>query len=154
MEKKKENNDCVYDVSYLIWQIMKVWQRGRHKILDEFGITSSQLEMLGALYNLTSNGKEVSQIFLSQETTIDPMTTSTILRNLEKKGLIVRKESKKDLRARAIELTDEGRQLFEKALDKVRARQEILYQYIDRDLLRQQLQILLDTINKLKSELE
>lgn len=76
------------DVGYLIWRVSKYWQRGKHKILDEFGLTTSQMELLGAIYHMSIQQIEATQIILSQETEIDPMTTSTILRNLERKGLI------------------------------------------------------------------
>lgn len=153
MKKNCREGDSANEIGYLIWQITKVWQRGRHRLLDEFGLTSSQLEIMGALYHLSGKDEEVTQIILSQETTIDPMTTSTILRNLEKKGLIIRKESKIDTRARAIELTEQGQKLFEKAISKVKNSQEDVYQNVNKEVLKDQLQKLLDTINELKNNL-
>ncbi len=41
------------DVGYLIWKVSKYWQRGKHKLLDEFGLTGSQLELLGAIYHMS-----------------------------------------------------------------------------------------------------
>lgn len=32
------------DLGYLIWRITKYWQRGKHRMLDEFGLTGSQTE--------------------------------------------------------------------------------------------------------------
>ncbi|NDW09848.1 MarR family winged helix-turn-helix transcriptional regulator [Dysgonomonas sp. 520] len=152
MRKICNHESTENEIGYLIWQITKVWQRGRQKILDEFGLTSSQIEILGAIYHLSEKKEEeITQIFLSQETNIDPMTTSTILRNLEKKRLIIRKKSEMDTRARSIELTKEGYKLFEKAIEKVKSGQELVYQNIDKEALRTQLRILLDTINKLKN---
>ncbi|SHF05520.1 MarR family winged helix-turn-helix transcriptional regulator [Dysgonomonas macrotermitis] len=148
-------NDCSKfdnpeeDLGYLIWRITKYWQRGKHRMLDEFGLTGSQMEVLGAIFHLSKDEKEVTQIFLSQETGIDPMTVSTILRNLQKKGLITRKESKIDTRARVVELTEEGRSLFAMALTKVKELQEVLFESIDVDALRKQLKILLNELNRL-----
>ena len=82
--KSTEPND---DISFLIWRIIKHWQRVKQKLLDEFGIIGSQMELLGALCYMAENKIEATQIILSQETEIDPMTTSTILRNLQKKDL-------------------------------------------------------------------
>ena len=62
------------DIGYLIWRVTKFWQRGKHKILDEFGLTSPQLELLGAIYHMSKREIEATQIVLSQETDIDPMT--------------------------------------------------------------------------------
>lgn len=137
------------EVGYLIWRVSKFWQRGKHKVLDEFGLTSSQMELLGAIYHMSRQQKEATQIVLSQETEIDPMTTSTILRNLERKGLISRRESATDTRARIVELTEAGKELFEKAVAKVKSGQELLFKNIDVEVLKTQLSILLQEMDRL-----
>ncbi|MDR1504993.1 MAG: MarR family winged helix-turn-helix transcriptional regulator [Prevotella sp.] len=137
------------EVGYLIWRVSKFWQRGKHKVLDEFGLTTSQMELLGAIYHMSRQQKEATQIVLSQETEIDPMTTSTILRNLERKGLISRRESVTDTRARIVELTEAGKELFEKAVAKVKSGQELLFKNIDVEVLKTQLSILLQEMDRL-----
>ena len=107
--KLEDSND---DIGYLIWKVSKYWQRGKLRLLGEFGLTGSQLELLGAIYHMSRENIEATQIILSQETGIDPMTTSTILRNLQKKGLISRRESVTDTRARIVEVTKSGSELF------------------------------------------
>ncbi|NDV94968.1 MarR family transcriptional regulator [Dysgonomonas sp. 521] len=137
------------DIGYLIWRVSKYWQRGKHKLLGEFGLTGSQLELLGAIYHMSKQKMEATQIILSQETEIDPMTTSTILRNLQKKGLISRRESTTDTRARIVEVTDAGSELFEKAIMKVKEGQDLLFENVDRNALKMQLQILLREMDRL-----
>jgi DNA-binding MarR family transcriptional regulator len=137
------------EVGYLIWRVSKFWQRGKHKVLDELGLTTSQMELLGAIYHMSRQQKEATQIVLSQETEIDPMTTSTILRNLERKGLISRRESATDTRARIVELTEAGKELFEKAVAKVKSGQELLFKNIDVEVLKTQLSILLQEMDRL-----
>lgn len=137
------------DLGYLIWRITKYWQRGKHRMLDEFGLTGSQTEILGAIYHLSQQENEVTQIILSQETEIDPMTVSTILRNLQKKGLVTRKESSIDTRARVVELTDEGRELFERTITKVKEAQDGLFENIDVETMKDQLKILLNELTRL-----
>lgn len=137
------------DLGYLIWRITKYWQRGKHRILDEFGLTGSQIEIMGAIYHLSQEENEVTQIILSQETEIDPMTVSTILRNLQKKGLVTRKESLVDTRARVVDLTAEGKELFERAISKVRVAQQTLFENIDVETIKNQLKILLNELTKL-----
>lgn len=117
--KLEDSND---DIGYLIWKVSKYWQRGKLRLLGEFGLTGSQLELLGAIYHMSRENTEATQIILSQETGIDPMTTSTILRNLQKKGLISRRESATDTRARIVEVTKSGSELFERAIAKGRAK--------------------------------
>lgn len=139
------------DIGYLIWRVSKYWQRGKHKILDEFGLTTSQLELLGAIYHMSSHNIEATQIILSQETDIDPMTTSTTLRNLERKGLIRRYESTTDTRARIVKLTDTGKDLFERAVVKLKNEQNKLFSNMDLNLneLKTQLSLLLKELDKI-----
>lgn len=139
------------DLGYLIWQIMKIWQRGKHKLLDEFGLTSSQLEVLSAVYHLSKSGEEVTQIAISNLTNVDPMTTSTILRNLDRKNLITRKPSKIDTRARVVEATAEGTELFLKAVSKVEAKTSAMLEDMNGDALKAQLRSLLDVLNRLNN---
>lgn len=131
------------DIGYLIWRIIKLWQRGKFRIIDEFGFTVPQMEILGAIYHMSDRNEDITQIILSQETGIDPMTTSTILRNLEKKNLVTRTESKIDTRARVVKITDDGRALLLKAIEKVESIHEDLFGSIDEKALVTQLQILL-----------
>lgn len=145
-------SDLENDLGYLIWKILKIWQRGKHKIVDEYGITASQLEVLGATFRRSESSHEITQIILSQDTDIDPMTISTILRNLEKKKLIKRQESKVDTRARIVELTEEGRSLFLRAMAKVKEEQDVLFKNIDRKALTTQLKLFLDELHKLKGK--
>lgn len=137
------------DIGFLIWRISKYWHRGKHKLLDEFGLTSSQMELLGAIHFMSVHKLEATQIVLSQETEIDPMTTSTILRNLQKKGLISRRESTTDTRARIVEVTDEGAALFVKAKMKIKEEQEKLFENIDKEALKTHLQTLLSEMDRL-----
>jgi len=137
------------DIGFLIWQIMKSWQRGKHRLLDEFGITASQMEILSAIYHMGQSGQEVTQIAISNMTNVDPMTTSTILRNLQKKKLIDRKLSKTDTRARVVEVTAEGEDVFFRAMTKVKAATDELFKSVDKDAITEQLRTLLTVMTKL-----
>ena len=150
MAKTMELGKAQDDIGYLLWCIMKTWQRGKHKVLDEYGVTASQLEVMGAIYGCSEEHKEITQVVLSQETNIDPMTISTILRNLQKKSLVERTESLTDTRARVVKFTNEGEELFVKALTRVKEEQEILFKDIDQNALKKQLCILLDILTKNK----
>ncbi|MEN9918625.1 MAG: hypothetical protein RL662_1061 [Bacteroidota bacterium] len=141
------------DIGYLIWKVTKFWHRGKLKMLEDYELTTSQLEVLGAVFwkNKTET-TDLTQVILSQETDIDPMTISTILRNLQKKGLINRTESKSDTRARIVEITDLGSDLFLKALRSVKEKQDILFANIDKEALKAQLRILLEELDKQKND--
>ena len=139
--------DCS-DINYLIWQIMKIWIRGKQHLLEEFDLTASQMEILASVYHLGQMEQDVTQIAISNMASIDPMTTSTILKNLEKKKLIVRKPSKTDTRARVVEITEKGKNIYLNAARKIHASTEVVFNQLDKDALKSQLTELLNVLSK------
>ena len=101
---------------FLLWQVTTLWQREIKKALAPYNLTHSQFVLLASTHWLLLHGSEVTQIVLSQHTGIDPMTTSTVLRNLQSKGLIRRREHDTDTRAKSVDITAEGRELAKKAV--------------------------------------
>ena len=95
-------------ISSSLWQVSSEWQRGVKKALDSIGLTPSQSMILSSLLFLAKQKKSITQIDLSLHSKIDPMTTSTIIRTLERKELIKRKEHDTDTRAKAVVLTSYG----------------------------------------------
>ena len=148
-EKKKEYIKPDEDnLGVLLWRIMRLWQRERQRDLDQFHTTVSQMEILGGIYYLNAINGEVTQIFLSQETGIDPMTTSTILRNLEKKGYVSRRPSKMDTRARIVETTEAGNELLFAAMQKMRESTNTILEDINDKLITSELKKLLKQLEK------
>src|SRR6478736_6075640 len=93
---------------FLLWQVTNLWQREIKKALEKFDLTHSQFVLLASIHWLTLGKQDVTQIVLSSHTKIDPMTTSTVLRTLQTKGLIKRQEHSTDTRAKTVALTDNG----------------------------------------------
>jgi MarR family transcriptional regulator, organic hydroperoxide resistance regulator len=139
------------DISCIFWEITKRLSRSRQRFLEGFGLTASQMEILGALYhNLEIGSKdEMTQITLSKLTYIDPMTTSTILKNLEKKELIYRTKSKTDSRAFCVDLSEKGKSLFANVIREVDIFRKDMFRDIDKEVLFFQLSILLENIKKI-----
>src|ERR1041385_8352196 len=81
---------------FLLWQVTNLWQREIKKALEKHGLTHSQFVLLASIHWLTLSKQNVTQILLSSHTKIDPMTTSTVLRTLQKKGLLKRQEHETD----------------------------------------------------------
>lgn len=94
---------------FLLWQVTTLWAREIALALKTFGLTHSQFVLLASAHWLTLQKKEVTQIILSAHSKIDPMTTSTVLRTLVAKGLIMRAKHTTDTRAKIISLTGAGR---------------------------------------------
>lgn len=135
------------ETSVLIRKIMKMWRRAVNRRIEDLNVTVPQLELMGAIVYLKSEGIEITQIALSQETDTDPMTTSTIIRNLQKKGLVTRKESKTDTRARIVDLTEEGRSIVEESKKRMIAlHNEVSTDELDRLLVAKHLKILYNNL--------
>ncbi|OYQ43639.1 MarR family transcriptional regulator [Flavobacterium cyanobacteriorum] len=104
---------------FLLWQVTNLWQREIKKALNKYKLTHSQFVLLASIHWFTLHKQNVTQILLSTHTKIDPMTTSTVLRTLQNKGLIHRKEHETDTRAKAIGLTENGLEIIREAIIKV-----------------------------------
>lgn len=106
---------------FLLWQVTNLWQREIRKALEPFDLTHSQFVLLASIHWLTLQNQEVTQIVLSGHTKIDPMTTSTVLRAMQKKGLLNRQEHLTDSRAKTVALTPVGKELVLQAVVAVEA---------------------------------
>lgn len=118
---KSQNNTFSVDKAedssgFLLWQVTNLWQREIKKALEKFDLTHSQFVLLASTHWLSIHNQEVTQVVLSFHTKIDPMTTSTVLRTLQTKGLLKRQEHSTDTRAKSVALTDEGKKVIKQAV--------------------------------------
>lgn len=105
------------NTGFLLWQISSIWQLKQKKALEaNYDITHTQYVLLASIYWLTLHNEEVTQISLSLHTKIEPMTISQVLKALQKKGYIFRQPHSKDTRAKAVYLTEDGKNLMKKAV--------------------------------------
>lgn len=104
---------------FLLWQVTNLWQREIRKALEPLDLTHPQFVLLASTHWLALSGQEVTQILLSNHSKIDPMTTSTVLRTLQTKGLLTRQEHPTDTRAKTVALTQSGIDLTVKAVKTV-----------------------------------
>lgn len=135
-------------VDNLMWKVTKLLGKRKKEILDEFDLTCSQYEILVAIYQFSKNNNEVIQINLSEKTQIDPMTTSTILRNLQKRGLIKRERGLVNTRTVEVKLTKSGKEVCKLAQNKIEQMREDVYQDINQQNFTNQLLLLSNKLNK------
>jgi DNA-binding MarR family transcriptional regulator len=119
---------------FLLWQVTSLWQREIRKALEPFDLTHSQFVLLASMHWLTLEKKEVTQIILSQHTKIDPMTTSTVLRTLQRKGLIERKEHSTDTRAKTVALTQKGKEKVQQTVKIVEAFDDEFFSILGKEI--------------------
>lgn len=93
---------------FLMWKVSTLWQREIRKTLEPHDLTHSQFVLLASAYWLALNDVDVTQAVLSSHTKIDPMTTSTVLRTLQRKGFVRRDPHRSDTRAKIVGLTETG----------------------------------------------
>ncbi len=85
-------------------------QAADHK-LDEFGVTAEQGHTLSYIYRFED--KQLSQNDLERVFQRRGSSISNSVRNLEQRGLLIRKTNASDERKKILLLTDEGRHLVE-----------------------------------------
>jgi DNA-binding MarR family transcriptional regulator len=104
----------------LLWQVTNQWQAAQRAALKPFGITHVQFVLLASLAWLDAEGP-VTQKQLADQAAADPMMTSQVLRALEKLGLVQRLPHPDDGRAKALAVTESGRELADRTVVAVEA---------------------------------
>ncbi|MEV6429360.1 MarR family transcriptional regulator [Nocardia sp. NPDC051463] len=101
----------------LLWQVTNRWQAAQRAALAPFDLTHVQFVLLASLtYLATREEAPVMQRDLADHAATDPMMTSQVLRTLEQKGLIERRDHPHDRRAKALVPTQTGVTLANRAL--------------------------------------
>ncbi|PJZ69602.1 MarR family transcriptional regulator [Leptospira perolatii] len=104
---------------FLLWQVSNLWQREIRKVLEPFELTHAQFVLLAVSFWLKTVGMEATQVRIAERAKTDPMTTSTVLRTLEKKKLIRRFDHSTDTRAKLVEVTEKGEALLHEVVPGV-----------------------------------
>ena len=121
---------------FLLWQVSTEWRRQIEAGLSSLGLTHPQFVLLASLGWLTRNGDKISQIVLARHCKTDITMTSQILRSLERKKFIERKQCQNDERAKLPLLTKKGAELIEKALPLVEAIDYKFFKKLERDTMK------------------
>ena len=97
--------------------------------LEEHGLSSGEWHALGRL-SRASNGR-VSAGELAAKVELSSAAMTNRLDRLEKAGLVRRIPDENDRRSVQIEVTDEGRKLYEKAVEAQAAKEGIVAEALD-----------------------
>jgi len=147
MKAEEIQQDPVLKMDILIWRIFKLLIKNKKHILDSLDLTCSQFDILSAIHYFSIIKTDIIQMDLSEKAGIDPMTTSTILRNLERKELITRHRSTLNTRTVLVKLTEKGSILLEQAMIQIKLSCAKIYENIDKDGLTSQLLKLSEKLN-------
>lgn len=105
---KLENQIC-----FPLYAASKEVVRHYKPFLDELGLTYTQYIAMMVLWE----HKKLTVKEMGEYLYLDSGTLTPLLKNMEKKGLVVRCRSKEDERVLNVSITDEGEKLKEKAVN-------------------------------------
>lgn len=117
MSEKIELKEPNQNIGYLLWQTTMLWQRQMNNALTQVDLTYTQMVILASLGWLLKKSSNVTQKEIASFSNTDNMMVSKVLRNLQKKELIDRKEHSQDTRAKCVLLTPKGKEILEKAFE-------------------------------------
>lgn len=98
------SNSCSKDEKITV-QLYDINKQTFSKFERCTGISQSRLELLHQLYEVN----EISQSALQKEVNIDSAAVTRHLKQLEEKGMVMRRKNPEDNRVTFVRLTDEGR---------------------------------------------
>lgn len=109
-------NDSSQSPGFLFIRAYNSWYTQIQKALRIIDLTHPQFIVLTVAAYLQNHGENPTQKMIADYASIDVMTTSQILRLLEKKQFIQRKQHPSDTRAKIIFLLDEGQEKVNQGL--------------------------------------
>ncbi len=107
-------------LGFLFWQTNNMWERKINCELKKMNLTHVQFVLLAGIGWYNVNGMNINQVTLARHSKTNIMMTSKVLRTLEKKGLINRKQDKVDTRQYHLFITDKGKDKLDKGFPIVR----------------------------------
>jgi MarR family transcriptional regulator, temperature-dependent positive regulator of motility len=110
MFNSKYQDDSSKSPGFLFIKAYNKWYSEIQRTLHTIGLTHPQLVILTVIAYFQNQGEHPTQKMVSDHSSIDVMTTSQILRLLEKKQYIQRVQHPTDTRAKIIVLLDTGQE--------------------------------------------
>ena len=104
---------------FLLWHVTLRWQRAVTAALAPLDLTHVQFVLLACTWWLTEQGHTPNQLELAEQAGTDIKMTSQVLKTLENKGLLERRVSPTDARAKTVHPTPAGTRLARRAITAV-----------------------------------
>jgi DNA-binding MarR family transcriptional regulator len=118
MKTKTQHHETTFT---LITQVSDLWQESVNEELKKNGLTTNEFNILNSLIWLKNESAHVTQVNICEYINVKPMNTSIIMRKLQTKKLIQRKEHPVDTRAKTISLTPIGEKKIADVVQAVEA---------------------------------
>jgi DNA-binding MarR family transcriptional regulator len=114
-------------VGFVLWRVFHRYQREVDRALAALDLTHLQFTTLALAGWQGRLGEAVIQSKIARSGDMPPMQLSLMLKALEAKGMIRRAQSSTDVRAKSVQLTDQGMAALRAALPKVIAVQQQMF---------------------------
>jgi DNA-binding MarR family transcriptional regulator len=133
MINSKFKNDSSKSPGFLFIRAYNNWYTQIQKALRPINLTHPQFIILTVTAYLQNRGENPTQKMIADHSAIDVMTTSQILKLLEKKQYIQRKQHPTDTRAKIILLLDAGQKKVNQALPLIENIDDIYFGVLQSD---------------------
>lgn len=107
----KKYADVRQSPAYMLWLASNAWQRAMRKALEPWNLTHVQFAVLSCLEREASDTVCITQVEVARWIDIDENMNSQVMRSLEQRALIERREHPSDRRAHRLVITQEGREI-------------------------------------------
>ena len=114
-------------VGFVLWRVVHRYVREIDRALAAADLTHLQFTVLAMTAWMARSGEPVTQVTLARFGDIHPMQVSQVLKTLEAKGLVARRRSVADTRAKWIEVTETGVGALRQAMPLAISVQERLF---------------------------
>jgi DNA-binding MarR family transcriptional regulator len=101
---------------FLVWRLALRWRTAVDRAVAPLGLTHAQYSVLASLYGMVLAGARPRQRELADQTGMEPIYVSKLVRALEAAGRVERATHPHDTRAVQLDLTPAGRAVAEQAV--------------------------------------
>jgi DNA-binding MarR family transcriptional regulator len=108
-------------IGYHLWHASLAWQSAIARALEPHELTHVQFFVLGTLLWFGTSNRSPNQGELARASGLDPMMTSQVVRALQARGLVARRDDPDDSRAWRLALTARGKRAAVAGAAAVRA---------------------------------
>lgn len=134
MLNSKFKNDSSKSPGFLFIKAYNSWYTEVQKALRIIDLTHPQFIILTVTAYFQNNRERPTQKMVADHASIDVMTTSQILRLLEKKQYIQRKQHPTDTRAKIIVLTESGQEKVNQGLPLIEKIDQLYFGNLESEL--------------------
>jgi DNA-binding MarR family transcriptional regulator len=121
---------CEDSPGFLLWRVSTLWRREMESVLKPLNLTHPQFVILATIGYLTQGDKRASQIQIARHASLDPNTTSQVLRSLQAK-MLIKRSLLEDERSKFPLLTAQGAELLAQALPVVQTKDAQFFQTVN-----------------------